>query len=82
MKARVRDGTDTTDQTKKPWAAVDRARGDVLQPERPEGSFTIAEYAERYRVPASTAQMQLARLVKAGKLACQRFGHKNLYRVV
>jgi hypothetical protein len=55
------------------WAGIDALVHHGLKRERPEGSFTTAEYTARYKVSEGTAKNQLARLVKAGALTNGKF---------
>ena len=57
---------------KKPsaWGAVDaiREQARLVVDDVPACAFSINDYAEKYRIPRSTAQQQLERLVVDGKL--------------
>lgn len=49
------------------WAAVDAVRAQSMpQSERPKGSFTVEEYAKRYKITPAAARAQLCRMVAGG----------------
>lgn len=54
------------------WAEVDRirvARGIDVDKPVPKGAFTATEYAERYKIAATTALAQLLRFTREGVFA-------------
>jgi hypothetical protein len=55
------------------WEEIDalRVAAGCAREERRTGGCTIDEYAERYKVPRSTAQFQLSGLVRSGALVCR-----------
>ena len=50
------------------WADIDALRETYAVTEDHPGSFTIAEYAERYNLPYQTAAGQLTGIARKGKL--------------
>lgn len=60
--------TEALDSLAATWAKIDQMRPPVLL-KRPEGSFTLAEYAERYALPLSTARGQVYKLLRSKDLA-------------
>ncbi len=59
------------------WEDIDALRGEHGFLEKaespPRGSFTNADYCERYGMPLSTAKCQLGTLVRVGKLQTARY---------
>lgn len=63
------------------WAPVTAIRKEILIVRPPDDHFNLVQYAEQYRISKSTASVQLARLVKSGKLlkVQVRFGRSMAY---
>jgi len=51
------------------WEQLDRIKSNA-KPQRPPGSFTVNDYAARYKISRSSALRQLGALVDAEKLTC------------
>ena len=66
------------------WEQMDSVRAEVLTPEQPSDTFTISQYADKYRIPSRTAFDHLRRLATAGKvkLVGRSPRGKNFYRMV
>lgn len=66
------------------WAQMDALRETVLRHiEPPPGSFTVSDYAQRYKVCESTAKVQIMRLCHSGKLRMAgRIGKRAFYAPV
>lgn len=47
------------------WESLDKIRQEVAQ-ERPEGTFTVREYSERYGIPQATAKCHIAKMIGKG----------------
>lgn len=54
-----------------PWEALDALQARFSVPPQPAGSFTLAEYAERYGLPWHTANRALNQMVTGGTLSKQ-----------
>ena len=50
------------------WDDIEAIRHEILTPPRPEGGFTVREYAAQYNLPLKTAVGQLERMIVAGRL--------------
>ena len=66
------------------WEQMDSVRVEVLTPEQPSGTFTINQYADKYKIPSRTALDHIRRLLNAGKIepAGKSIRGKNFYRMV
>ena len=66
------------------WEQMDSVRVKVLTPEQPSGTFTVNQYADKYKMPYRTASDHLRRLLKAGEIetAGKSIRGKNFYRMV
>lgn len=55
-----------------PWATLDALQARFSAPPRPPGSFTLAEYRQRYGMNPVTAHNTLERMVQDGALKKQQ----------
>lgn len=60
------------------WDVFDKMRAEEKK-ERPPGSVTAKEYAERYKICVRTATRELSELFKRGKIKKSKIGWKVYY---
>ncbi len=64
------------------WEQLERVRREALEQERPQDSFTVLEYAERFGLPERTAYAQVKKLLAKGRIELAgSFGHQRYYRL-
>ena len=66
------------------WQKIDEARAQLpVKREPPEGSFSVQDYARKYKLPRATAAEQVRNLLDKGLLErAGSVGNQKFYRLV
>lgn len=59
------------------WEEMDKVREKYVRPLKPDGAFTVQEYAERYKLAKTTARRELAKLLSEGVVELVRIPGKK-----
>jgi hypothetical protein len=80
---RVKEAIEQASGNEEMWQQLDKAIAETGAVKKPEGSFSMSDFMDRYQVDRNIAYNRIRRMMDNGKVvAVGRFGNKTYYQLV